>query len=217
MSDCGCHVESPNDAERRILRIALTLNALMFVVGAAAGLWAQSMGLIADSLDMLADASAYSLALVALHRSVRFRATAANSSGIMLLLLGLAALGGVAWHLTTGSQPEGYWILSVAFVSLIVNATVLRLLGRFRHGQVHLRATWLFTRVDVIANLAVIMSGVLVLLLQSAIPDLVIGTAIGGYVIKEAIGILHEAREVRADPSHRKTPWVTDGEGRSEQ
>ena len=50
MSDCGCHAEAKNEAERRILRLALGLNATMFVVGAIAGLIAQSMGLIADSL-----------------------------------------------------------------------------------------------------------------------------------------------------------------------
>ncbi|WP_293043344.1 MULTISPECIES: cation transporter [Pseudomonadota] len=60
------------------------------------------------------------------------------------------------------------------------------LLNRFRHGEVHLRSTWLFTRVDVIANLAVIVSGVLVLLVHSPMPDLIIGAAIALYVIKEA-------------------------------
>ncbi len=48
MSDCGCHAQATNEAERRILRIALGLNATMFVVGIVAGLIAQSMGLMAD-------------------------------------------------------------------------------------------------------------------------------------------------------------------------
>jgi Co/Zn/Cd efflux system component len=37
----------------------------MFVVGMAAGLLAQSSGLMADALDMLTDATAYALALMA--------------------------------------------------------------------------------------------------------------------------------------------------------
>jgi Co/Zn/Cd efflux system component len=61
-------------------------------------------------------------------------------------------------------------------------------------GEVHLRATWIF-RVDVIANIGVIASGVLVLLSGSRYPDLVAGTAIGGYVVKEAVEILREAQE----------------------
>jgi cation diffusion facilitator family transporter len=198
MSDCGCHAQASNEAERRILRLALGLNATMFVVGVIAGLIAQSMGLIADSLDMLADASAYGIALVAWQRSASFKASAATLSGTLLLILGAGVVAGVVWRLVAGSHPEGGWMMGIAFIALIVNATVLRLLERFRHGEVHLRATWLFTRVDVIANLAVIISGVLVLLLHSAVPDLVIGAAIACYVLKEAWGILREAKEARA-------------------
>ena len=173
----------------------------MFVVGIVAGLIAQSMGLIADSLDMLADASAYGIALLAWARSASFKASAAQLSGTLLLVLGLGVLLGVVWRLVMGSHPEGLWMTGIALVALVVNTTVLRLLERFRHGEVHLRATWLFTRVDVLANLAVIVSGVLVLLWHSAVPDLVIGTAIACYVLKEALGILREAKEARVAAS----------------
>jgi Co/Zn/Cd efflux system component len=53
----------------RTLRIALTLNLAMFVIGTTAGLGAQSSGLLADALDMLADASAYAIGLLAVTRS----------------------------------------------------------------------------------------------------------------------------------------------------
>ena len=155
MSGCGCHAEASNEAERRILRLALVLNATMLMVVAIAGLIAQSMGLIADSLDMLTDASAYGIALVAWQRSASFKASAATLSGTLLLIFGVVVVAGVVWRLVAGSHPEGGWMMGVAFIALIVNATVLRWLDRFRHGEVHLRATWLFTRVDVIANLAV--------------------------------------------------------------
>ncbi|MBN8888509.1 MAG: cation transporter [Rudaea sp.] len=202
MSDCSCHAEATNEAERRVLRLALGLNATMFAIGSVVGLVAQSMGLIADALDMLADASAYGIALAAWQRSAGFKANAATLSGTLLLLLGLSVVAGVAWRGVMGSHPDGGWMIAIAFVSLIVNATVLRLLGRFRQGEVHLRATWLFTRVDVIANLAVIASGCLVWALRSPVPDLVIGAAIALYVLKEAVSILREAGEARAAAAH---------------
>lgn len=46
----------------------------------------------------------------------------------------------------------------------------------------------------VVANLGVILSGLLVLLTGSAMSDRIIGIAIGLYVIKEAIEILREAK-----------------------
>ena len=70
-------------------------------------------------------------------------------------------------------------MIAVAFVSFLVNANVLRLLGRYRQGEVHLRATWIFTRVDVIANIGVMISGLLVLLTGSRIPYLLVGGGIG--------------------------------------
>ncbi|MBS0513940.1 MAG: cation transporter [Proteobacteria bacterium] len=201
MSDCGCHASASNEAERKILRIALILNATMFVVGIIAGLLAQSAGLIADSLDMLADACAYAIGLIAWTRSAQFKASAAKLSGILLLLLGFGVVSSVVWRIATGSEPEGYWMIAIASIALVVNATVLRLLDRFRQGEVHLRATWLFTRVDVLANLGVIASGVLVLLLHSPLPDWIIGAAIACYVIKEAIEILREAKEAQTAAS----------------
>jgi Co/Zn/Cd efflux system component len=170
----------------------------MFVVGLAAGLLGQSSSLIADSLDMLADASAYAVALGAVGRSERFKAGAATLSGSLLVLLGVVVLLDVGRRAFLGSQPESLVMLAVAFVSSLVNATVLRMLGRYREGEVHLRATWIFTRVDVIANVGVMLSGLLVLLTGSRFPDLVVGGAIGIYVIKEAIEILGEAHEARA-------------------
>ena len=197
MSDCGCEAAATSEAERRVLRFALGLNAMMFIVGAIAGLIAHSMGLIADSLDMLADAMAYGVALAAWSRTADFKASAARISGTLLLVLGIGILLGTLWRLVTGSNPDGVWMMGVAFVALLVNATVLRLLQRFRNGEVHLRATWLFTRVDVMANLAVIAAGVLVWLLHNSLPDLVIGVVISRFVIKEALGILRESRRAR--------------------
>ncbi|WP_394760721.1 cation transporter [Phenylobacterium sp.] len=199
MSGCGCG-PTPADSgpQRRVLRIALILNLIMFGVGLVAGLIAQSTGLIADSLDMLGDASAYGLGLLALHRSPLFKANAARWSGSLLLLLGAGVLADVARRGLAGSSPESLVMIAVASVSLIVNATVLRLLTPFRSGEVHLRATWIFTRADVIANVAVIAAGLIVMLTHLIWIDLVVGAGIGLYVLKEALEILAESRAARA-------------------
>lgn len=207
-ANCGCHADRPETvAQRRVLQIALALNATMFVVGLAAGLVGRSSGLIADSLDMLGDASAYAIALIAVRRSDLFKANVASLSGLLLALLGVAVLVDVVRRLVLGDQPEGTVMIAVASASLVVNATVLRLLGRVRDGGVHLNATWLFTRVDVIANAGVIAAGLLVLLTPFRFADMIVGVAIGLYVIKESVEILKEAAEAReaaATPSQRR-------------
>lgn len=191
---CECtQVSVQTQQERSTLRIALVLNAMMFVIGLAAGLWAESTGLIADSLDMLADASAYTLALLAVTRGIAFKKNAARWSGTLLLILGAGIIFDVVRRGVFGSEPEGLIMMAFSTISLIVNVIVLNLLGKFRNGEVHLRATWVFTRMDVLANIAVFVSGGIVMLTHLRYADLVIGLTIGLYVMKEARDILRDA------------------------
>jgi cation diffusion facilitator family transporter len=195
MSDCGCEApEVKTEQERRVLRIALGLNAAMAVIGGLAGWIAQSTGLLADALDMLSDATAYAIALLAIGRSALFKIRAATLSGGILLVLGLGVLFEVGRRLIYGAEPLSEWMIGTAILSLVVNLTVLRLLAPMRSGEVHLRATWLFTRADVVANLGVIFAGLLILWLGVPYPDYAIGTLIGLYVVKEAVEILRDAR-----------------------
>jgi cation diffusion facilitator family transporter len=194
MTDCGCEApEVKTDQERRVLVIALVLNAAMAVVGGLAGWIGQSTGLLADALDMLADAAAYSIALLAIGRAALFKVRAATLSGALLLVLGIGILVEVGRRFVYGADPVSEWMIGTALLSLVVNLTVLRLLAPMKAGEVHLRATWLFTRADVVANVGVILAGLLVLWLRVPYPDYVIGALIGLYVIKEAIEILRDA------------------------
>ncbi len=199
MSDCGCGPTAvETKAQRRTLWIALWLNAAMFFVETTAGLFAHSTGLVADGLDMLTDATAYAIALAAIGRSGRFKSNAATLSGTLLLLVGLGLLVDVVRRILWGGEPEGGWMIVIAGVALAVNVYVLRLLSRQRRDEVHLKAAWIFTRADVVANAAVILAGLAVLLTSLRYFDLVVGGAIALYVVKEALEILREARSSRA-------------------
>ena len=198
MGDCGCKAEVTSVEAGRTLRLALALNATMFIVEFIGGVIGESSGLIADSLDMLADASAYGIAIAAVSRGARFKVRAATISGTILFLLGLGACVAVIGRALTGSEPESLVMAALATPALIVNTIVLRLLSTHRHGEVHLRATWIFTRADVIANLAILIASLLVFVTGSRYPDLVVGFGIGLYVIREALEILRDAARERA-------------------
>src|SRR5690606_9045194 len=175
MSDCDCEFEASNAAERKTLTAVLVINAVMFAVEFTAGLLASSTGLTADSLDMLADASVYAISLYAVGRSARIRGRAALGSGVLQLLLGVGVLADVIRRFIVGSEPVSAIILVVGSVALAANVTCLFLLAKHRHGDVNLRASWIFSTNDVIANVGVIASGVLVWATASRFPDLVIG------------------------------------------
>lgn len=187
-------------SERRVLSIALSLNAVMFFVGMGAGIVAHSTGLIADSLDMLADALAYGIAMTAIRRGSLFKTRAASLSGTLLLVLGIGVLVDAIHNGITRAVPRSGLMMAVATLSLIVNSTVLYLLSKHRRTAVHMRATWIFTRADVIANAAVIVSGILIRLTGLNVVDAVVGAGIGIYILKESLEILHKSRATLSEP-----------------
>jgi len=174
----------------KTLRAALSLNAAMFVIGTVAGVLAQSTGLLADALDMLTDAIAYGLALMAVSRGLKFKKNAARWSGAILVLLGAGIIAEVVRRWFFGSEPIGLVMMGYSAVSFAVNLDVLMRLAEFRDGEVHLRASYICTRADVLANIAVFISGAIVAATGLQILDLVVGFGIGVYVLKEAGEIL---------------------------
>ncbi|MBU0914076.1 MAG: cation transporter, partial [Gammaproteobacteria bacterium] len=91
--------------ERKLLQRLLAINAVMFVTELIVGVWAQSTGLIADSLDMLADAAVYSVALLAVGLSATKKVRAAHLSGWLQALLAAGVLFEVARRFWAGTEP----------------------------------------------------------------------------------------------------------------
>lgn len=179
-----------DEEEARTLRWLLVINLVMFVVEIVAGIWAQSAGLIADSLDMLADASVYALALFAVGRAASLKLTAARTMGWLQLLLGVGVLVEVLRRFVYGSEPESLYMMGVGALALMANITCLVLLAKKKDSGVHMTATWICSSNDVIANAGVIVAGFLVMLTQSPYPDLVIGLLITGVVLNGSRRIL---------------------------
>lgn len=199
MSGCGCGMEARNEEERKTLRIVLAINAFMFVFELALGWLAQSTGLIADSLDMFADASVYAISLYAVGKSAALQAGAARLSGFAQILLALLVLGDVIGKFMHGSEPVSALMMGVGLIALAANATCLSLIAKHRDAGVHMRASLIFSKNDVIANAGVIMSGALVWALGSRYPDLVIGLIIALLVLRGGLQILQEAAAEKCD------------------
>lgn len=191
---CDCHLEPETDEQRAVLRILLAVNATMFVAEMVVGVLAQSSGVIADSLDMAADALVYGVGLYAIGRAPFVKQQAARWSGIVQLVLAGSILLDVVRRALGGSEPKSLLMLAIAGVALGANAYCLALLQKHKHGEVHMRASWIFSRSDVIANLGVIAAAVLVYFTGTRWPDLVIGAAIALVVFAGGCEILREAR-----------------------
>jgi Co/Zn/Cd efflux system component len=195
MSNCGCGSDQTENLERKTLLALLAINAVMFFTEITLGFLAESTGLIADSLDMLADAGVYGLSLFVVGKGIERQSRAASISGVLQIILGIGVIVEVTRRLLFGSEPESLLIIAVGTAALMANIYCLFLLSRHREAGVHMRASWIFSTNDVIANFGVIISGVLVLALDNRYPDLVIGAIISAVVIRGGLKILHEAKE----------------------
>ena len=190
---------STANEDRRLLWQVLTINLLFFAVEIVAGSIARSMGLVADSLDMLADSAVYGLALYAVAKSARLKRGVATISGILQLLLAMLGLAETARRFLTPQQtPDFVMMIAISFVALAGNATCLYLLQKSRNTEAHLQASMIFTSNDVIANAGVIVAGALVLVTRSKWPDLVAGVAIFLLVARGAIRILRLGKSAGA-------------------
>lgn len=188
-ADAAAVASSPS-MQARVLRQLLAINALMFLLELCVGWYAQSTGLIADSLDMFADAAVYGVALYAVGRAASLQRGAARLSGVLQVLLALGVLAEVARRAVYGSEPLSALMMGMGLLALVANVACMLLLAKQRDSGAHMRASWIFSTNDVLANLGVIVAGVLVAVTGSAYPDLVIGTLIGLLVLSGGVRIL---------------------------
>lgn len=198
---------SAQHAQQRALRWAFVLNAVMFAAEAGVGWWINSTALLADSLDMFADAAVYALSLYAVGRDYRSKAQAASVHALSHALLAVLLISEVIRCSISGATPTAAPMSLLAIMAMAVNFTCLLLLQPFRRGDVNLRASWLCSRNDLIGNLAVLLAAGLVAYSNSAWPDRVVGLAMAALMLRSALQIAREAwpqlRRVPVDATAR--------------
>jgi Co/Zn/Cd efflux system component len=179
--------------QRRVLVIVLALNALMFAAEFAAGLIAGSAALMADSVDMLGDATVYGLSLYAMGRSLRWKAGAAVAKGVFIFALGFGVLLQIGVRIETGVPPSSTLMLIFGGLALAVNLYCLRLMWQFRALDVNMSSTVECSRNDALANAGVLIAAGAVAFSGSFWPDIVVAVAIAAMFLRSALRMLFEA------------------------
>lgn len=188
-------VSTEQASQLQTVKIVLAINLAMFAVEMIAGILAESTGLIADSLDMLADGAVYGLTLYAIGHTQREKKFAATVAAIAQFVLALWLAFEVVRRFLGGSDPIGWAMIGVSALAFSANYVSLLLLEKYKTGEAHLKAAWIFTKYDVLANLGVIISGALVLWLGTNLPDLVIGAILAVLVFYGTFEILETIQE----------------------
>lgn len=196
--DCECTgdtTRAQNDpGYRRALWLVVALNLGFGVLEVGGGLVADSQALLADSLDFLGDGTITLVGLLALGWAATARAKVAFAQGLFLLTLGVGVIGVAIWRAMTALAPEADLMGGIGLAALAVNVTAAFILSRYRDGDANVRAVWLFSRNDALANVAVIIAAGLVAWTGKAWPDLVVAAIIAALFLHSAFEILRSAR-----------------------
>lgn len=187
---------SADPSLRRAAGWAAALNlawfGVEFVVARAIG----SVALFADSIDFLEDASLNGLVLLALGWGPRRRGALGLVLAVILLVPAVATLWTAWGKLVAPLPPAAVPLSSTALGALAVNLICAFLLARVRHAAGSLsQAAFLSARNDVLANVAMILAGVVTLFWRSALPDLLVGLGILIMNLDAARKVYRVARE----------------------
>ncbi|HLF97433.1 MAG TPA: cation diffusion facilitator family transporter [Methylococcaceae bacterium] len=191
--DKDCELAALRQQQSSVLRWALAINTAMFLVEIAAGWLAHSTALLADALDMLSDALAYAFTLWVLERGPRWRAVSALLKGIAMFAGGILVLAEAREKVLDPVLPDAGIIALTAAAALLANLLCLRLLWRHRADDIDLKAVWLCSRNDVLANVGVLLAAGGVAWSGTLWPDLALGVVIAVIVLDSALHIMRGA------------------------
>ncbi|HKS26528.1 MAG TPA: cation transporter [Pyrinomonadaceae bacterium] len=195
-------MESAGESQARVLWTVLGINAVMFLVELSSGLYARSVSLTGDSLDMLGDAVAYGSSLYVINLGITAKARSAILKGSIILASALGVLVAAIYRTFFLATPHVEVMGGVGILALVANLVCLILLTRHRNDDVNMSSVWLCSRNDIIANVSVLAAALLVYSTASPWPDLIVGLSLTILFTKSALRIFansrHELRAVAA-------------------
>lgn len=176
------------------------------VVEVVVGLIADSLAVLADAAHMLSDAGALGLALFAAwigSRPVsagrtfgylRAEILAALANGVALVALAIWIFLQAIDRLRDPPEPLGGWILAVGLAGLAVNLAAAAILGR--SGSLNVRAAFRHVVADVLGSVGVIVAGAVILATGWNYADPLVSLAIAGLVLASSWAILRDSVSV---------------------
>ena len=188
-------LETDHRKEKKLLWTVLLINFILFLIEIVTGFMANSMGLVADSLDMLADAIVYGLSLYAVGHIASKKKKAAKLSGYLQMALAIFGLAEVIRRFLGFEEVPGFQtMIAISILALTGNSVSLYLLQKSKSKEAHMQASVIFTSNDVIVNLGVIIAGIAVYFTKSKYPDLIVGSIVFVLVVNSALRILKLAK-----------------------
>lgn len=181
---------------------AVVVNVGLTVVQILGGIVSGSLALIADALHNFSDAAALGLALFA-RKIARRPADKLMTFGyaraeLIAALINLTTLIVVGFYLIVEAvnrfiapQPiEGWTVLIVAGVALIVDVITAIMVYSGSKNSLNIKAAFLHNVSDALASVGVMVAGILIILYDLYVADLIVTLVIAAYVIYQGFSLM---------------------------
>jgi len=188
------HHIDPEAGDRRVIA-AIAVNMGLTVAQIVGGIISGSLALIADALHNFSDAISLIIAFAARKIARRPRdaemtfgygrveVVAALINYTTLIVIGLYLLYEAAMRVADPQPVEGWLIVIIAGIALIVDAVTAALTYAMSKSSVNIRAAFLHNVADALGSVAVIFAGALILLYDWRLIDPLVTVLIAGYIL----------------------------------
>jgi len=204
----GPHAHDHRSGSRRALLWVLGLTLAFTVVEVAGGIWTDSLALLADAGHMLSDNIAITLALVAVTLASR-PSTPTRSFGLQRAEILAAFVNGLTLVLVSGwiiweavkrldDTPEilGGWMLVVALIGLLVNATAAWILIRSGRKSLNIEAALRHVVADLLGSGAVLVAALVIVTTGWTLVDPLVSIGIALLIVASAWGVLRDSTSI---------------------
>lgn len=188
------HHIDPDAGDRRVFA-AITVNLGLTIAQVVGGIVSGSLALIADALHNFSDAISLIIAFGA--RKIarrpkdadmtfgygRVEVVAALINYTTLIVIGFYLLYEAAMRFVDPQPVEGWLIVIIAGIALVVDAVTAALTYAMSKSSVNIRAAFLHNVADALGSLAVIVAGTLILLYDWRLIDPIVTVLIAGYIL----------------------------------
>ena len=200
MSSGHSHGEEKMSDGRLVLAVAL--NVLLTIAQIIGGILSGSLALIADALHNFSDAASLGLALFARRIGrrpadklmtfgyARAEVVAALINLTTLLIIGFYLLVEAINRFADPQPVEGWTVIGVAGIALVIDVITAVMVYASSKDSINMKAAFLHNVSDALASVGVIAAGILILLYDLYIADLIITILIAAYVIYQGISLM---------------------------
>lgn len=181
---------------RRAVLIVALLNFGYFFVEFAAAIAIGSASLFADSADFLEDTAINMLVFFAVAWPASRRRVAGSVLAALILIPAIAALVTVVLKIINPEPPSPEGLTGIALGALVVNLICAVILLRLRNeGSSLATGAWLAARNDALANILIIVAGLLTFVWATAWFDVIVAGIIIFVNLSAAKEVWEESRE----------------------